>query len=198
MRGPDVVLCLSLGAMAITAAACNRPETQAEAQPIPASGAAPSGDEALIASAEKAAPAAVARDAAVVAVDANGTMRELRKGTNGFTCMPDNPETPGPDPMCGDANAMEWGMAWIGHKTPPPDKVGFMYMLAGGTDASNTDPYGKAPSDANHWVKTGPHVMVVGGMAMMQGYPTAAEPDTSKPYVMWAGTSYAHLMIPVS
>ena len=198
MRGSDAVLCLSLGAIAMAAAACSKPE--AETPPAAASAAAPAatGDEGLIASAMKAAPAAVARDAGVVTVDAQGAMRELRKGTNGFTCMPDNPETPGPDPMCGDANAMAWGMAWIGHKPPAKGKVGFMYMLAGGTDASNTDPYAKAPSTANNWVKTGPHVMIVGAMPMMEGYPTAPDPDTSRPYVMWAGTPYAHLMIPVS
>jgi hypothetical protein len=31
----------------------------------------------------------------------------------------------------------------------------------------------------------------------MAGYPTSADPDTTKPYVMWAGTPYAHLMIPM-
>jgi hypothetical protein len=96
-----------------------------------------------------------------------------------------------------DANAFAWAGAWMAHKDPPAGKVGFMYMLEGGTDASNTDPYAKAPSASNHWVKTGPHVMVVGASTMMQGYPTAADPDTSKPYVMWAGTPYEHLMIPV-
>ena len=204
MRAANVILCLSLGVVAVGASACSKPQDHASA---PAASAAPTaapdepaltGDAALIASAEKAAPPSVARDAGVVTVDDKGAMRELRKGTNGFTCMPDNPATPGPDPMCGDANAMEWGMAWIGHKTPPANKVGFMYMLAGGADASNTDPYAKGPSDQNHWVKTGPHVMVVGATPMMQGYPTAADPDTSRPYVMWAGTPYAHLMIPVS
>ena len=99
--------------------------------------------------------------------------------------------------MCGDANAMEFIQAWIGKKTPP-DKPGFMYMLEGGTDASNTDPYAAAPTDANNWVKTGPHVMLVGSKAALAGYPTQAKPDTSKPYVMWANTPYAHLMIPVS
>src|SRR3712207_7449790 len=43
---------------------------------------------------------------------------------------PDSPATPGPDPMCGDANAMEWAMAWIGKQEPPAGKVGFIYMLA--------------------------------------------------------------------
>ena len=31
------------------------------------------------------------------------------------------------------------------------------------TDASNTDPYGQKPPEGKDWVKTGPHVMVVGG-----------------------------------
>jgi len=97
-------------------------------------------DAGLIASAMKAAPASVAKGATIVDMAADGTMRTIRTGTNGFTCMPDNPTTPGPDPMCLDANAMEWAKAWMGHQTPPAGKVGFMYMLAGGTDASNMDP----------------------------------------------------------
>ena len=59
-----------------------------------------------IASAESAAPAAIAHDASVITVDASGAVKELRKGTNGWTCMPDAPDTPGPDPMCMVANAM--------------------------------------------------------------------------------------------
>ena len=101
-------------------------------------------------------------------------MRTLREGTNGFWCMPDNPASPGPDPMCGDANAMEWAMAWIGKKEPPEGKVGFMYMLAGGTDGSNTDPYATEPAAGNNWVETGPHVMIVNAMDVMQGYPTGS------------------------
>jgi len=85
---------------------------------------------------------------------------------------------------------------WVS-QNPARHKVGFMYMLQGGTDASNTDPYALKPTAENNWVKTGPHVMVVGAMSMMQGYPESPNPDTSKPYVMWAGTPYAHLMIRV-
>ena len=81
---------------------------------------------------------------------------------------------------------------------PPKGKVGFMYMLSGGTDASNTDPFATEPTATNHWVKTGPHVMVVGGdQAFYDSYPKGADPDTSSPYVMWAGTPYQHLMAPV-
>ena len=43
---------------------------------------------------------------------ADGQMRALREGTNGFTCMPDNPATPGPDLMCMDKAALEWAGAW--------------------------------------------------------------------------------------
>ena len=154
-------------------------------------------DAALIKSAESAAPAALSSKAAIYAMDDKGQMRTLREGSNGWWCMPDSPATPGPDPMCGDANAMDWAMAWIGKTNPPKGKVGFMYMLEGGTDASNTDPYATAPAETNNWIKTGPHVMVVNATQMMAGYPESPNPDTTLPYVMWAGTPYAHLMLPV-
>jgi hypothetical protein len=159
--------------------------------------AGPMSDEDLIKSAMTAAPPAVAKDASVVVVSADGQTRVLKKGTNGFTCLPDNPNTPGPDPMCGDQNAMEWAQAWIEKKEPPQNKVGFLYMLSGGTDASNTDPYAQEPDASNNWVETGPHVMVVGAKGMMTGYPRNAKPDTSQPYVMWPDTPYEHLMLPV-
>ncbi|MEP6867050.1 MAG: hypothetical protein ABJA20_00890 [Novosphingobium sp.] len=148
-----------------------------------------------IASAMSAAPKAVGSAATIVMANADGTMKTLRKGTNGFTCMPDSPATPGPDPMCMDANAMNWAMAWMGHKPPPTDAPGVMYMLEGGTDASNTDPYATKPT--GDWVKTGPHLMIVGSAAMLNGYPSGPRPDTKAPYVMWAGTPYAHLMVPI-
>jgi hypothetical protein len=155
-------------------------------------------DASLIASAMKAAPDSVAKNASVVVMDDKGAMKTLRKGSNGFTCMPYNPVTPGPDPMCMDANSMAWLDALLAHKTPPTGKVGFMYMLAGGTDASNTDPYATKPEGSNHWIKTGPHIMVVGGdAAFYDSYPKSADPDTAQPYVMWAGTPYQHLMAPV-
>jgi hypothetical protein len=154
-------------------------------------------DQKLIESAMQAAPAKVSANATVVAAQADGSMRTVRAGNNGFTCMADNPATPGPDPMCMDAAAMEWAGAWIGHKDPPR-KVGFMYMLAGGTDASNTDPYATQPTANNHWVETGPHVMIVGADAgFYDMYPKNADPDTAVPYVMWPGTPYQHLMVPV-
>lgn len=155
-------------------------------------------DAQLIASALAAAPAGIAKGAKVVAMDDKGGMRTLREGSNGFTCMPDEPSTPGPDPMCVDKASMEFLHALMTRAAPPAGHVGMMYMLKGGTDASNTDPYSKKPSAADHWIKTGPHLMIAGAdAAFYDAYPKDADPDTSKPYVMWAGTPYQHLMVPV-
>jgi len=194
----------SLMALALTASAAEPKATDAKAAPAKAAEtktaeakAAPT-DAQMIASAMTAAPASVAKGATIVMMGTDGKMRTLREGKNGFTCMPDSPDTPGPDPMCMDKNAMEWVHAWAGHTTPTHGKVGFMYMLSGGTDASNTDPYATKPTASNHWIKTGPHVMIVGADASFyDAYPKNPDPDTSMPYVMWAGTPYQHLMAPV-
>lgn len=164
---------------------------------IQASDAKAPSDSEMIASAMRAAPAAVGSHATIMTMGQNGTMRTLRKGDNGFTCIPDNPHTPGPDPMCADQSAMGWMQAYLGHTTPPSGHIGLVYMLEGGTDASNTDPFAAGPKQ-NHWIKTGPHVMVVGADASFYaGYPHLAAPDTGAPYVMWSGTPYQHLMAPV-
>ena len=156
----------------------------------------PKTDAELIANAMSAAPRAVAREATIVAMDEKGQMRVLREGKGAFTCMPDDPRTPGNDPMCLDKAGMDWAKAWMG-KTPPPPGIGFGYMLMGGSDASNDDPHATKPAPGKKWVDTGPHVMILNPPgAMADQYPkTAADPK--KPYVMWPGTPYQHLMIPV-
>jgi hypothetical protein len=148
-------------------------------------------------SAMAAAPQSIAGDATVIQASADGSMKTLREGKNGWTCMPDNPATPGKDPMCMDANALKWAQAWMAHRDPPADNVGLMYMLAGGSDASNMDPWGTKPEEGHKWVETGPHVMVVGSDSLNALYPSSPNPDPSKPYVMFGGTPYAHVMMPV-
>ncbi|MGC1380327.1 MAG: hypothetical protein WA814_04815 [Candidatus Baltobacteraceae bacterium] len=149
-------------------------------------------DSDYVAKVMTAAPAAVVKGATIVEMQAGGTMRVLQTGTNGFTCLLLDPTTP----MCADQNAVAWMRALMTHATPP-DGVGFVYMLAGDDGASNTDPYATAQSSTNHWVKTGPHVMIVGASVKTMGYPMTVDPDPSKPYVMWPATPYAHIMIPV-
>jgi hypothetical protein len=139
-----------------------------------------------------AAPEAVAKDAGVMRTDANGKMRMLRDSKNEFTCM-----IAGTDKMCNDRNSMEFINALLSH-TAPPDKVGISYMLAGDNGASNTDPYATAKTADNHWLVTGPHIMLFGPPSKSLGYTEAKDPDPNRPYMMWAGTPYEHAMIPIS
>jgi len=155
----------------------------------------PSTDAEKIKSALAAAPAAIAADATVIDMNEKMEMRTLKKGTNGFTCMPDGP-SPGVDPMCLDANGMEWAAALMKHQPPPAGKMAIGYMLMGGSDASNSDPFATTPNAGNAWVDTGPHIMVLNIADHFAGYPTVAT-NTNVPYVMFPGTPYAHLMIPV-
>jgi hypothetical protein len=155
-------------------------------------------DDELIKLSLSAAPEAISKDATVIAMGADGKMRTLRPAAGQWTCMPGHADPANPDPMCSDKNAMAWASAWIGHKPPPANKVGFMYMLRGDGGASNTDPYATKEAPGNNWIKTGSHVMIVGsGAKMLDGYPRAAQADATKPYVMWPGTPYEHLMLPV-
>ena len=164
---------------------------------MPATGpvAPPTTEADMIASALSAGPEAVAADATVIAMDEKGGMKTLRQGSGLFTCMPDGP-SPGVDPMCLDPNGMEWAKAWMGHTKPPPDKIGFGYMLMGGSDASNEDPFATAPKPGEAWVDTGPHVMILNLGGKFSSYPRTHD-DPKKPYVMFPGTPYEHLMMPV-
>ncbi len=148
-------------------------------------------DSEYTAQALSAGPPAVAKDAAVVRMESNGSMRTLRAGRNGFSCM-----VMGTDKMCNDANSMEFIHALLMHM-PPPNKVGISYMLAGDHGASNTDPYATGKTADNHWVVTGPHIMLFGPPSKALGYTEAKDPDPTKPYMMWVGTPYEHAMIPV-
>ena len=153
-------------------------------------------DAALIKNAEMAAPAAVSTAATIYGMNADGTLRTLREGTNGWWCMPDDPATPSNDPWCGDANALEWANAWASKTEPPAGKVGLMYMLQGGTDSSNTDPYANMEPEGKTWFETGPHLMIANARGLLAGYKGGETPDTTVPYIMWEGTPYEHLMIP--
>jgi hypothetical protein len=80
---------------------------------------------------------------------------------------------------------------------PPQGKIGFGYMLQGETATSNVDPFAPPPADGK-WHEAGPHVMIFNAKGAMAGYPRPGEkPDTTQPFVMWAGSPYEHLMIPV-
>jgi hypothetical protein len=150
-----------------------------------------SSDAGYTAKALAAAPKAIAKDAGVARYDKDGAMKTLRESKNGFTCM-----VIMGDAMCADANSMAFFDAMM-HKQSPPDKMGLTYMLSGDNGASNTDPTAEKKTADNHWVVTGPHIMIVGAGAKSLGLSETADVDPTKPYMMWAGTPYEHAMIPV-
>ncbi len=187
MRTLNTIFAVAVSLFAIAATA----HAQQAATPHPQQGQMSDSD--YIAQALSAAPEAVAKGAAVVRAGKDGSMRSLRAGNNGFTCMIMGTD----NKMCNDRNSMEFIDAVMKH-VPPPNKVGISYMLAGDEGASNTDPYATGKTADNHWVVTGPHIMLFGPPSKALGYTEAKDPDPSKPYMMWAGTPYEHAMIPVA
>lgn len=179
-----VTVCFLL--MACLAAAENKPAAK------PAAKKAGASDAAYMAKALSAAPASIAKEAGIMKTDKDGNMQTLRESKNGYTCM-----IALGSPMCADENSMAFFGAWM-KKENPPDKAGITYMLRGDNGASNTDPYAKGKTADNHWIKTGSHIMVVGPAAKSMGLPDSPDADPTKPYLMWAGTPYAHAMIPVA
>ena len=157
------------------------------------------GEDAKIADALSAGPASVTGDATVAdwPSEPGGATTELRAGENAWTCFPDIPTTPGKDPMCLDAAFQDFIAAWSAKETPEIATVGIGYMLVGGSDASNTDPFATEPAAGEEWIDAPPHIMIaVPDPSQLVGLPT--DPDNGGPWVMWAGTPYAHIMIPVS
>ena len=146
-----------------------------------------------LARAERAGPSSLSRNATIM--DRDG--KELRKGTNGWTCMPDNPNTPGTDPMCMNEPWLNFRDARKNKMKPTYTQVGIAYMLQGDTPVSNTDPYANVPKPGDDWVEgLGAHIMVlVPDVEALKNVSTNSK--NGGPWVMWPDTPYAHLMIPI-
>src|SRR6266446_7300963 len=113
--------------------------------------------QAKIARAMSAGPAEVASSARIIDTNAHG-MVVLRKGDNGFTRMPGNPRAVGDPPMCADAAAMQWAADFKAHKPKPTNTTpGIIYMLAGATQRSDTNPYDTTSPP----IPIGPHWMIM-------------------------------------
>lgn len=146
--------------------------------------------DAKIDRAMEAAPAEIAEEATIKAVD--GTV--LREGSNGWTCLPEAFEGHG-YPMCNDDVWMAVREAMLSQSEPSIERVGISYMLAGDARVNNADPSDTVEDEGEVWVREGPHLMLaVPDPALLEGIPT--DPHQGGPYVMWAGTPYAHVMVP--
>lgn len=150
-----------------------------------------------------AAPAEIAAGATVMDWPATegGEPMQLQAGTNGWTCFPTTPQTlaaaSGDDPMCLDSVWAAFGGAWAARKPPQVTQLGLGYMLQGDAGGSGTDPFAAGPTADNQWVRSGPHVMiVVPDTRILDALP--GEPSGGGPWVMWKGTRWAHVMMPVA
>jgi hypothetical protein len=156
-----------------------------------------------IANAMSAAPAVISKNATIMdwPEKEGGPPKQLRAGTNGWVCFPNSPTEFGgasiDDPMCLDKQWQAWADAWEKKAPPKIEGSGIAYMLKGDKGASNTDPFATGPTPTNGWVVSPPHIMVLyADLKMLDAYPT--DPKTGGPWVMWKGTPYAHLMVPVA
>lgn len=201
MRKAAVVVTLVLAACGTQQDATPEADTTPAATPA-ASMPAPDSPEGKIASAESAAPPAISSAATIMDWPAKegDPMTQLRAGTNGWTCYPASPASvtaAGDDPMCLDPQFQSWAEAWLTKQPPRITATGFGYMLMGDIGASATDPFAMAETPDNQWVRSGPHLMlVVPDTRTLDALP--AVPDAGGPWVMWKGTPYAHVMIPVA
>jgi hypothetical protein len=102
----------------------------------------------------------------------------------------------GKEPMCLDKTWQRWADAYLNHKDYKPDQLGIAYMMEGDTGASNTDPYAQGPTKDNQWGVSGAHTMIIIPDAKILE-DVSTDPNNGGPFVMWKGTPYAHIMVPV-
>jgi hypothetical protein len=161
--------------------------------------------EAEISQALSAAPASIAAHASVIVFGAQGRRKELRAGTNGWTCVTREQNLPDDGiahhPACFDKYGLEWIENYFAGREPNPDHVGYSYMLQGGSAWSNTDPKAAtlAPGQ-KYYIRMPPHIMILSAkVANGSGLPSGqSDPDTHMPFVMYGGTSFAIVIIPAN
>jgi hypothetical protein len=167
--------------------------SHAESKPAREATAANSDEttETKIERAMSAGPPEIARSAKIIDKDSMGHIMVLREGSNGFTCMPGNPDMIGDPAMCADEPSMQWAADFAAHKPKPTNTVpGITYMLAGATQRSDSDPYDKTSPP----ITVGPHWMIMWPFdPKATGLPTTHR--DSGAYIMWAGSPYAHVHV---
>ena len=127
--------------------------------------------------------------AAAATVKEWGTDSVLRPGTNGYTCFPGFPN--GTHPMCLDAHWLRFIQARLRGEPPPQvSTVAVGYWLQGAEPMSND-----SPSGTTNMFDGSPHVALLVPKALMSGLPVS--PVEGAPWIMWSGTAYAHVMVPV-
>jgi hypothetical protein len=145
-----------------------------------------------------AAPPSIA-DGATIVEAGGGPGREesiLRRGSNEWTCFPDDPATPANDPVCFDKMGLEWRKAWADRRQPELEASGLAYRLRGGASASDTDPFAAKPEPGSAWRTEPPHMMIF-PVGKFDEAVYGTDSRSRKPWLKWAGTPWEHLIVPV-
>ena len=93
-------------------------------------------------------------------------------------------------------------MAYKSGKPFSTDRMSFSYMLRGDRSVNHDDPMATDKSKGT-WIAEGPHLMIVGPKGpRAQGPKGSIDGITNDsafgaPYVMWKGTPYEHVMVPL-
>jgi hypothetical protein len=151
--------------------------------------------EELIKLSLSAAPAHIAKDAAVMIPGEDGKMVEVKKGTNDFTCIPTVNNRPEPDPMCMDPAVSQWVNDLTNNAPKPTNTVpGISYMAHGGIHWEKDGKILMKEEPGSKMVKEPPHWMLMWPYdSKTTGLPTL--PNPAGVYIMFDGTPYAHLMV---
>lgn len=151
-----------------------------------------------IANALSAGPTAIRDGAAVLdwPTEAGAGFTELRPGTNGWSCLPDDPTTITNDPLCLDAEWVKWFEAIFAGEDPQVTTIGLAYMLQGGSVADNDDPSIVEPPAGSEWQIDPPHVMILSPYGLdLDHYST--QHTMGGHWVMFGGTPLEHIMVPI-
>ncbi len=181
-------LCVGLTGMALAG-------EQGAAKSAPGKGLQGMSQEQQIKLALSAAPPHIAKEASVKLTGEDGKLTEVRKGTNGFTCIPTVNLRPEPDPMCFDPAVGQWVEALQADAPKPTNTLpGIAYMARGGFHwerdgkaMMKQEPGAKLVKEPAHWMLMWPFD------SKTTGLPTL--PNQSGVWIMFDGTPYAHLMI---
>lgn len=142
-----------------------------------------------------AAPLRISKDASVMLPGEEGKMVEVKKGTNGFTCIPTVNNRPDPDPMCYDAAVGQWVEAIQKKADKPGNTVpGISYMARGGYHwekngkvLMDEEPGAKLVKEPPHWMMMWPFTSADTRLP--------SRPNPSGVWIMFEGTPFAHLMV---
>jgi len=140
-----------------------------------------------------AAPADITDDATVLDVD----LSVLREGTNGWTCLPGVYLFSGnKNSMCNNDTWMRMMAANAALEDFSTDTIGISYMLAGDFVGNNANPMANVPDNDGMWLPDGAQMMMLlPNMDAVSDLPRV--PGVGGPWVMWADSPYAHVMIPI-